>query len=272
MMSEEYHDNAAAALDDDDGPPACTGRAAEALAAFRAREAELRAAGQRKPDMVAFKELRFRYQHGGADEPEHGALPGVPVGLTLRGRGEAAILGIHTSILSGIDARIGAACFAVCVSGGYTDDDDHRADGSIVYTGCGQNRGRRQVADQEETYSNASLIMSCNTGLPIRVLRGRKEGGKPVYVYDGLYVCKDYTYEPSLDGPKVYKFTLVPAAGNERPKSFAVDNQSSSSALPVKGGARIRLEQKMKQQTKKRKASAKTSRARLAQAMNKKRR
>ena len=265
-MSENGDGGAATTYYGPPPPPVCTGRAAEALAVYRVRESELRGTGQSKPDMVAFKELRRRWT---PPEREHGELPGVPVGVRLQGRGEAAILGIHTKILSGIDAQLGESCFAVCMSGGYADDNDHCSDGSITYTGCGGQMVRRQVTDQEENTANASLIMSCDSGLPIRMLRGHEENGEMVYVYDGLYICKDYTYGPSQDGPKVYKFKLVPAEGNEKPKAFAVEYQSSSgatSAGAVKGGARIRLEHKIKKQ-KKRKASAGTSRSRLIQAM-----
>ncbi len=47
--------------------------------------------------MVAFKELR-----GQTPEKVIGALPGIPPGAILNGKGELAILGIHCAIVAGI--------------------------------------------------------------------------------------------------------------------------------------------------------------------------
>ena len=52
---------------------------------------------QAKYDMVAFKELR-----GQTPEKVVGAIPGIPPGVTLNGKGELAILGIHCAIVAGI--------------------------------------------------------------------------------------------------------------------------------------------------------------------------
>lgn len=217
-------------IDDDDNneqpdktPPAeCTGRAAEALAAFRRREISLKMMNQFKPDMVAFKELRGTY----SPDKQHGQIEGVPVGLKLHGRGEAAILGIHTQILRGIDSIKGEACYAICVAGKYVDDDDHDADGTLVYTGeGGQKKTRYQVEDQTLTVGNAALLQSIDTQLPIRVLRGRTKTGKsPEYFYDGLYKCTGYTYGPSTEGPLVYKFTLVPIENESQKRSIMVES------------------------------------------------
>ena len=84
-----------------------------ALTEFRNREKQLKSEGQFKPDMVAFKELREKFL---PKIKHHGSIEGVPVGLRLRGRGEAAILGIHQKILNGIDSVKDEACFAVCIS------------------------------------------------------------------------------------------------------------------------------------------------------------
>jgi len=208
-----------------DSPSRCSGRPAEALDAFRRREASLKLAHQKKPDMVAFKELREAW----TPDREHGQIEGVPVGLKLRGRGEAAILGIHTQILRGIDAVRGESCYAVCVVGKYADDDDHGSDGTLVYTGeGGQKKKSRQVEDQKLTVGNAALLRSIDTQLPIRVLRGRTRTGKsPEYFYDGLYQCNDYKYEPSAEGPLVYKFTLVPLANESKERSIVVESARS---------------------------------------------
>ena len=54
--------------------------------------------GQAKPDMVAFSRLRKEL----TPPDTHGHVPGVSVGDTFSGRGELAILGLHTQILRGI--------------------------------------------------------------------------------------------------------------------------------------------------------------------------
>eukprot|EP00550_Attheya_septentrionalis_P001403 CAMPEP_0198288370 /NCGR_PEP_ID=MMETSP1449-20131203/6877_1 /TAXON_ID=420275 /ORGANISM="Attheya septentrionalis, Strain CCMP2084" /LENGTH=529 /DNA_ID=CAMNT_0043986487 /DNA_START=134 /DNA_END=1723 /DNA_ORIENTATION=- len=187
--------------------PECSGDAAIALEIFRELESTLKHAGRRKSDMIAYKELSPKW----TPKRQHGHIPGVPVGVYLHGRGEAAILGLHRQIVRGIDSLDGESCYAICVSGGYVDDDDHRPDGSLVYTGVGGQKGRHQVTDQKSQGGNDALLRSIDTHLPIRVLRGGQiKGGGAEYFYDGLYTCISYTYEASLDGPKVYKFTLVP--------------------------------------------------------------
>ena len=211
----------------------CTGRAAEALKAFRLREAALKKAGQKKPDMVAFKELRGIW----TPEQQHGQIEGVPVGLKLNGRGEAAILGLHTQILKGIDAVQGEACYAICVAGKYADDDDHNDDGTLVYTGeGGQKKKNRPMEDQKLTTGNAALLMSIDTQLPIRVLRGGTLSGKPPeYFYDGLYKCIGYKYEPGAEGPFVYKFMLAPVENESKVRSIVVESTKSLNPCGVRG-------------------------------------
>lgn len=178
--------------------------------------------GRAKPAMIAYKELRTR-----SATKFHGAIPDVPIGITLRGRGEVAIVGLHTQLLSGIDSNVDDACYAVCLSGGYADDEDGNGDGSIVYTGAGgQDSKRRQVKDQTKNCDNASLLRSIRTQKPIRVIR--KIGNSKtstLYYYEGLYQCTAYTYEASCDGPMVYKFTLVPIQGQSRPRYSSVTSR-----------------------------------------------
>lgn len=178
--------------------------------------------------MVAYRELR----HAWTPSPRrHGELEGVPIGLKLSGRGEAAILGIHTNILSGIDAVKDEACYAVCLSGGYADDNDHVTDDDkVIYTGCGGQKGKHQDRDQVENIANMSLITSVDTADPIRLLRRTKKG-KPEYYYEGLYRCTDCTHETSVDGPyKVYKFTLVPIPGKSTHSTTVPVQEAGSSS------------------------------------------
>lgn len=222
--------------------PECTGSAAEALSAYREREAFLKRNGQHEPDMVAFKELRSTW----TPERQHGQIGGVPVGLKLGGRGQAAILGIHKQMLRGIDAVKDESCFAICVAGKYADDDDdHGSDGTIVYTGEGGQKKGHQVEDQKRSAGNAALIESIDTQLPVRVLRGRQRGHHaPEYYYDGLYKCTGYRYEASAEGPLVYKFTLAPIENESKARSIMVEPIRS----PSPSGPRSRLLQKRKRE------------------------
>lgn len=191
----------------------CQGRALDALRIYRERKEEIERQAKRKPDMRAYKELREKYSW--LCEREHGSLSkrGIPVGLLVDGRGEAAFLGIHCNILSGIDAIKDYPCYAVCIAGKY---EDIEKDGTIIYTGAGgQNKGR-QVEDQKDGVSNGSLIRSQQTQTPIRVLRKIGDKNGCTYRYEGLYRCVRWTYEASNQGPKVYKFKLKPMEKSTR--------------------------------------------------------
>lgn len=233
-----------------------TGRALEALTAFRKREQELNSQGRKKPDMIAFKELRSLFL---PSRRKHGKIPGVPVGISLNGRGEAAILGIHQNILSGIDSVKDEPCYAVCISGKYEDEDvvvntntsnnnnndkaDSNDDGTILYTGSGGQKNGRQVEDQIENTANTSLIQSSLSGHAIRVLRRkqRKVSDKPEYYYEGLYTCTGYKYERSSDGPKIYKFVLKPVEGqSQRSSTTAMSQTSTRQEGRMKGGGQVR--------------------------------
>ena len=190
----------------------CSGHAKEALQVFRRRVEALKLEGKHNPDMIGFKELRGRY----TPARKHGELEGVPIGLVMRGRGEAAILGIHQKVLSGIDGVKDKPCYAVCISGGYVDDDDHtESDGTIYYTGeGGQDRStKHQIKDQsEDSVGNAALLRSVESDETIRVIRGNFDKG---YYYLGLYKCTSYTYEPGIHGKRVYSFKLEPIDENQ---------------------------------------------------------
>ena len=210
----------------------CQGRTLEALNEYRKRKGEIEGQGRPKPDMQAYKELRAKYVW--LCQRRHGLNDEIPVGLVVEGRGEAAFLGIHSSILSGIDSVKDYPCYAVCLAGKYNDDELDDDDGTIIYTGSGgQDKKGRQVEDQKEGVDNASLLQAMNENTPIRVLRkfGDKNGCR--YRYEGLYECTDFSYEASGDGPKVFKFKLKPTEQSTRYfKSFAPKTTKKRVALP----------------------------------------
>ena len=76
---------------------------------------------------------------------------GHPVGLKpgdkVEGRGELDALAVHNRASQGIDCKGGCPAFAICMSGGYVDDDD--AGKVITYTGMGGQSGKVQTRDQK---------------------------------------------------------------------------------------------------------------------------
>jgi len=216
---EPEHDNKRMEEDHDDSKENSRPRKLKASAdmrhlmgVHRQREADWKEAGVCKPDMKAFKELRKR---GLVPERKYGEMPGVPVGIFFKSRGEAAVLGIHRQILKGIDSVKGESCYAVCcLEGAYADDEEELPDGTIWYTGEGgrDQNSKLHTEDQTETSANASLIESYCARQPIRVLVGKHQE----YHYKGLYRCEDYTIQPGVDGFIVFKFKLMPAVGAAR--------------------------------------------------------
>ena len=218
-------------------PLECWGAPKEALEKYRKRVRELDELGQKKPDMVACRELK-----GLVGERQHGELRGVPGGLWLKSRGEAAITGIHQTIPRGIDFVKGEPCYAVCISGGYADDDDasdRYSGGKIFYTGeGGRGKNGKQERDQSDSSpGNQALLRSIDSQDTIRVIRGNAKAG---YYYLGLYRCTSYTYDPGVHGFKVFKFTLVPIIENQSPlgRSIPLDSkwskQSSKKINPLR--------------------------------------
>jgi len=143
-------------------------------------------------------------------------------------------LGIHETMLRGIDALKGKPCYAICISGRCVDDDDSRDDGKIIYTGeGGQDKTGRQVEDQsDQRVGNQALIRSYQTGKTVRVLRGRA----CLYQYLGLYRCTDCTFGPGKHGRNVFRFTLTPISGTENQCPLA-----RSLPMPLKVSPRSRI-------------------------------
>jgi hypothetical protein len=101
-----------------------------------------------------------------------GEIPGYPVGSIFVDRADLARSGVHPPRMKGISGRQNEGADSIVVSGGY--EDDHDLGDLIIYTGEGgrdPNTGK-QVADQEFRGGNRALAVSCDEGLPVRVIRG----------------------------------------------------------------------------------------------------
>ena len=117
--------------------------------------------------------------------------------------------GIHRPVQPGIWNDGTKFAVSIVVSGGYIDDFDKGSE--ILYTGQGgRDQKGRQVENQELTRGNLGLFNSMKAGKPVRVTRGYQTelGPEEGYRYDGLYLVKKAFYEPSIDGPFIWRFEL----------------------------------------------------------------
>jgi E3 ubiquitin-protein ligase UHRF1 len=140
-----------------------------------------------------------------------GEIPGFPVGSAWDMRAECCADLVHRATVAGIVGLPTEGCYSIVLNGGYADDVDHGD--LLTYTGSG---GRSlkgtasnpknlrtgpathdQTLDGKEGRYNAALHKSCETGKPVRVVRGYKLdsqwaplglefGGQHNYRYDGL--------------------------------------------------------------------------------------
>ena len=139
-----------------------------------------------------------------------GDVPGVKVGQCFKNRKELREAGIHAPLMAGIWGAQEGAC-SIVLSGGYEDDIDDLD--FIRYTGQGgQNDKKQQVADQEFTFGNRGLQLSCDYKSPVRVTRGyqimhgpEKEKG---YRYDGIYFVEKYERIKGKSGFYICRFHL----------------------------------------------------------------
>ena len=128
------------------------------------------------------------------EEPEM-----VKVGACWKDRLECRQYGAHFPHVAGIAGQSTVGAQSVVLSGGYEDDRDEGE--WFMYTGSGgrdlsgnKRTNKIQSFDQEFTSMNQALRISCERGLPVRVVRSHKEKRsayaptteQPVR-YDGVY-------------------------------------------------------------------------------------
>jgi len=167
-----------------------------------------------------------------------GAVPGVEVGQEFASREEAYAAGVHGQLQAGIYGTKKRGAGAICLSGGYKDDEDYGD--VIVYTGHGGRDSRKkQVAHQTLADSgNSALVTSYLEGLPVRVLRGyqprTKYSPKEGYRYDGLFRIREYGWKIGLDGYWIVQFTMESLESPSSPEPAA----PSDTLKPEAGKAR----------------------------------
>ena len=141
-----------------------------------------------------------------------GDIKGFYEGDTFKNRIDLSLSGIHRPIQAGISGSQIEGADSIVLSGGYEDDEDY---GDIViYTGHGGRdlKSGKQVADQQLKKQNLALAISCQQGLPVRVIRGEnhKSSFSPDqgYRFDGLYRIEDYWKEIGINGLIIWRFKL----------------------------------------------------------------
>ena len=145
-----------------------------------------------------------------------GAVAGISTFHAFNTRAEACRAGVHRSAQAGIVGTKEDGCYSVALSGFYSTDIDNG--NKIEYTAntgnnFDNNYPTQQTRDQYPSTKFESLVTSCNTQKPIRLLRGYKLKSKFApkrgYRYDGLYRVTGFRAdrEPAA-GLKVYIFNL----------------------------------------------------------------
>ena len=165
-----------------------------------------------------------------------GKLPGVQEGSIWPDKKKMHEIGLHKNIWGGIVGKADVGAESIALSGGYIDDEDYGNE--LIYTGSGgrDDKTGRQVADQEFSRQNKSLVTSCNNGTPVRVIRGsnHKSNYSPSvgYRYDGLFSVESYWKEKGVDGFKIcrYRLTKIEANNTTEVESDSPDGNSSTSS------------------------------------------
>ena len=155
--------------------------------------------------------------------PEHDPEreTGVIVGEYWKDRLDCRQWGAHFPHVAGIAGQSSRGAQSVVLSGGYEDDWD--GGDWFLYTGSGGrdlsgNKRTNKVQSFDQTFENMNkaLKVSCEKGLPVRVVRSHKE--KRSYFapttevavrYDGLYRIAKCWRKPGIQGPLVCRYLFV---------------------------------------------------------------
>jgi E3 ubiquitin-protein ligase UHRF1 len=133
--------------------------------------------------------------------------------------------GAHFPHVAGIAGQSGVGAQSVVLSGGYEDDRDEGE--WFLYTGSGGRdlSGNKRVSavqsfDQAFDKMNEALRVSCERGLPVRVVRSAKEkrsayapaedgAAGPPLRYDGIYMVTRAYRKPGTQGKLVCRYLFV---------------------------------------------------------------
>ncbi|KAH8148641.1 uncharacterized protein LAJ45_07352 [Morchella importuna] len=161
------------------------------------------------------------------DPKQHGEIPGIKVGHWWETRMQCSADGVHAPPVSGISGSGNGSAYSIALSGGYEDDVDEgfrftfTGSGGRDLSGTAKNpknlRTAPQSSDQQLVGGNLALSNSCESGLPVRVIRGYKAtlGPPEGYRYDGLYKVVKAWCDVGMSGYKVWRFAFMRIDGQE---------------------------------------------------------
>lgn len=177
-----------------------------------------------------------------------GEISGIKEGHLFENRKEMMPSSFHRVWGRGIDSDKEKGASAIVLSGGYNDEDN---DNIIVYTGAGgRDKNGKQVENQSWDHNdNKGLMISCDKGLPVRVIIGHKHKSplspKSGYVYAGIYYVESYWDEYEIFGNKRFrmcKFKLIYSGENtNRPTPEEIDLDHSIKDKKRKEGTVMRI-------------------------------
>ncbi|CAA9298630.1 MAG: hypothetical protein AVDCRST_MAG56-5227 [uncultured Cytophagales bacterium] len=148
-----------------------------------------------------------------------GHVPGYREGYEFSSRQDLSASGVHAPRQAGISGSQREGADSIVLSGKYEDDEDHGD--LLIYTGHGGRdpESGRQVTDQELVRNNLALALSCQRGLPVRVIRGgdprNPHAPAEGYRYEGLFRVEDYWRETGKSGYTVWRFRLRKAGPDQ---------------------------------------------------------
>lgn len=144
-----------------------------------------------------------------------GTLKDYKPGDVFINRLELSLSGLHRPPRTGISGSVREGAESIVLSGLYEDDIDLGT--QIHYAGHGGRDPKtgKQNADQPFDRYNQALVRSCETGRPIRVIRGaglqNEFAPKTGYRYEGLYRLVRYGQEKGKSGFLIWLFYLEQA-------------------------------------------------------------
>eukprot|EP00891_Asterochloris_glomerata_P000428 jgi/Astpho2/428/gw1.00011.32.1_t len=178
---------------------------------------------------------------------------GVRVGEHWKDRLDCRQWGAHFPHVAGIAGQSGVGAQSVVLSGGYEDDKDEGE--WFLYTGSGgrdlsgnKRTSKVQSFDQKFENMNKALLLSCQKGMPVRVVRSHKEKrsayaptqDQPVR-YDGIYRITHCWRKAGAQGMLMCRYLFRRCDNEPAPWSVEdVGDKELSKEPPVEAAAEIK--------------------------------